>query len=105
MRIRAPQKAVLVDVWWRTSDEHQGRELCSIVASLGCKTVGVSVALHQVLLNPSKGAVKRDSSHVSIEKLLKPEEFAKLEVHFEALVKRWITYSKAIGGLKKYLKC
>ena len=93
-------------VWWRTSDEHQGRELCSAVASVGCNTVSAAEALYQALRNRSKGAVKKDVNQyeVYIEKLLQPEEFINLESQFEALVKQWVAYGKAIGGLKKYLK-
>jgi hypothetical protein len=93
-------------VWWRTSDEHPGQELCSAVASVGCNTVGTAEALYQALRDRSKGAVKRDVSRYEVytEKFLKPEEFVSLEFHFEALIEQWILYGKSLGGLKQYLK-
>jgi hypothetical protein len=95
-----------VYVWWRTSDEHAGGDLCSAVASVGCSTLGTGEALLQALRKRAKGAIKwdEDSREVYIEKRLKPEDFVDLESHFEALVKQWIVHGKSIGGLKKYLK-
>jgi hypothetical protein len=93
-------------VWWRTSDERGGVELCSAVASVGCGTVGAAEALFQALNNRAKGAFKKDVNpyEVYIEKRLKPDDVVDLESHFEALLKQWIVYGKSIGGLKKYLK-
>ncbi len=94
-------------VWWRTSDEHRGKELCSAVASIGCNTVGAAESLYQAVQNRSNGAFKRDVNRyeVYIERLLKPEEFINLESHFEALIKHWLVRGKALGGLKKFVKC
>jgi hypothetical protein len=93
-------------VWWRTSDEQAGRELCSAVASVWCTKVSSAEALFEALRNRAKGAVNRDEDphEVYIEKRLKPEDVVDLESHFEALVRQWVVYGKGIGGLKKHLK-
>ncbi|MGA3024808.1 MAG: hypothetical protein ABSF98_08580 [Bryobacteraceae bacterium] len=89
-------------VWWRADDEHGGKEICSAVASVECRAIRVADSLHEALRNRFR-AIKRDGSEVYVEKLLQPEDFVRLDSHFEALVTQWITHSKSIGGLKKYL--
>jgi len=90
-------------VWWRTGQDH--RELCSAVASLGCKNRSLAEAVYRAVHKCSRGTAKKDDYEIYLEKPLKPEDFERLESHFELLIQQWTKYGETIGGLRKYLKC
>jgi hypothetical protein len=91
-------------VWWRISEKHVGNEVCSAVASVGCRNLTVADTLERAVRTASRNRSRLDDYEVYFEQPLSAEDFIHLESRYGMVVEKWIGVCKKIGGLKKYLK-